>query len=102
MVKFDAETKSRYWLTVCAQDHGNVPLHSCIEVRNLCLIIFFQFISVSFIDDEKYGKAHFSMMKFILLAIKFVNNSTIFHPKNEQRVLQILRTTRVVKNRGEE
>ncbi|CRK90602.1 CLUMA_CG004304, isoform A [Clunio marinus] len=32
MVKFDAETKSHYWLTVCAQDHGIVPLHSCIEV----------------------------------------------------------------------
>lgn len=32
MVKFDAETKSHYWLTVCAQDHGIVPLHSCCEV----------------------------------------------------------------------
>lgn len=31
-VKFDAETKSHYWLTVCAQDHAVVPLHSCIEV----------------------------------------------------------------------
>lgn len=31
-MKFDAETKSFYWLTVCAHDHGIVPLHSCIEV----------------------------------------------------------------------
>ena len=30
---FDIETKPFYWLTVCAQDHGIVPLYSCAEVR---------------------------------------------------------------------
>jgi hypothetical protein len=54
MVKFDAETKSHYWLTVCAQDHGIVPLHSCCEVCDvpsvveniLCLGIFLKNIFV--------------------------------------------------------
>ncbi|CAH0717523.1 unnamed protein product, partial [Brenthis ino] len=28
----DRETTPHYWLTVCAQDHGLVPRHSCVEV----------------------------------------------------------------------
>ncbi|XP_032512432.2 fat-like cadherin-related tumor suppressor homolog isoform X2 [Danaus plexippus] len=28
----DRETTAHYWLTVCAQDHGLVPRHSCVEV----------------------------------------------------------------------
>lgn len=28
----DTETKDHYWLTVCAQDQGVVPLHSCVKV----------------------------------------------------------------------
>jgi hypothetical protein len=28
----DIETKSHYWLTVFAQDHGVVPLYSSVEV----------------------------------------------------------------------
>ncbi|XP_077287800.1 fat-like cadherin-related tumor suppressor homolog [Arctopsyche grandis] len=28
----DAETRSHYWLTVCAQDQGVVPLYSCVKV----------------------------------------------------------------------
>lgn len=30
---FDIETKPFYWLTVCAQDHGIIPLYSCSQVR---------------------------------------------------------------------
>ncbi|XP_068083906.1 fat-like cadherin-related tumor suppressor homolog [Anabrus simplex] len=32
MVPLDLETKSHYWLTVFAQDHGVVPLHARLEV----------------------------------------------------------------------
>ncbi|GAB0087664.1 fat-like cadherin-related tumor suppressor homolog [Sergentomyia squamirostris] len=32
MAVFDVESKPHYWLTICAQDHGVVPLHSCVEV----------------------------------------------------------------------
>lgn len=28
----DTESKSHYWLTICAQDQAVVPLYSCIEV----------------------------------------------------------------------
>ncbi|XP_059608235.1 fat-like cadherin-related tumor suppressor homolog, partial [Phlebotomus argentipes] len=31
MAVFDVESKSHYWLTICAQDHGVVPLHTCTE-----------------------------------------------------------------------
>ncbi|KAI8439844.1 hypothetical protein MSG28_001313 [Choristoneura fumiferana] len=30
----DRETTPHYWLTVCAQDHGLVPRHTCVEVRS--------------------------------------------------------------------
>uniref|UniRef100_A0A0A1WPP1 Fat-like cadherin-related tumor suppressor homolog n=1 Tax=Zeugodacus cucurbitae TaxID=28588 RepID=A0A0A1WPP1_ZEUCU len=29
----DAETKSSYWLTLCAQDHAIIPLSSCVQVN---------------------------------------------------------------------
>lgn len=35
MTTLDAETKTSYWLTVFAQDHGVVPLHSVLHVSNL-------------------------------------------------------------------
>lgn len=30
----DYETKTHYWLTVYAQDHGVVPLYSSVEVSS--------------------------------------------------------------------
>lgn len=30
----DVETKTGYWLTIYAQDHGIVPLSNKVEVRN--------------------------------------------------------------------
>lgn len=31
--------KSNYWLTICAQDHAIVPLHSCTQVRLISGVI---------------------------------------------------------------
>ncbi|XP_059061183.1 fat-like cadherin-related tumor suppressor homolog, partial [Achroia grisella] len=32
LTPLDRETVPHYWLTVCAQDHGLIPRHSCIQV----------------------------------------------------------------------
>ncbi|XP_060800580.1 fat-like cadherin-related tumor suppressor homolog isoform X2 [Amyelois transitella] len=32
LTPLDRETTPHYWLTVCAQDHGLVPRHSCVQV----------------------------------------------------------------------
>lgn len=32
LTPLDRETVPHYWLTVCAQDHGLVPRHSCVQV----------------------------------------------------------------------
>ena len=37
----DAETKSSYWLTLCAQDHAIIPLSSCVQVNKS---LYFYFI----------------------------------------------------------
>ena len=36
---FDVETKSHYWLTVYAEDHGVIPLSSRLEVSLLSLLL---------------------------------------------------------------
>lgn len=48
----DVESKQHYWLTVYAQDHGVVPMHSRLEVstRNiLSLFVLFLIVSINFI-----------------------------------------------------
>lgn len=40
LTPLDRETVPHYWLTVCAQDHGLVPRHSCVQVIILYKIIF--------------------------------------------------------------
>ncbi|KOB67696.1 putative reverse transcriptase-7 [Operophtera brumata] len=35
LTPLDRETQDHYWLTLCAQDHGLVPKHACIEVSRV-------------------------------------------------------------------
>jgi hypothetical protein len=32
LTPLDRETTAHYWLTACAQDHGLVPRHTCVQV----------------------------------------------------------------------
>lgn len=32
LTPLDRESTPHYWLTLCAQDHGLVPRHSCVQV----------------------------------------------------------------------
>ncbi|KAL0839199.1 hypothetical protein ABMA28_015971 [Loxostege sticticalis] len=48
LTPLDRETVPHYWLTVCAQDHGLVPRHSCVQV----------YVEVSDVNDMAPWPAH--------------------------------------------
>lgn len=54
MAVLDLESKSHYWLTVCAQDQAVVPLHSCVQVKYFMFYFFLlRFLYVLWITDPE-------------------------------------------------